>query len=121
MIHSDGFATSCKDLSEQEAERIIRKMEALAVNEGRWTRVEGRKMKYEELGKRQGMATPKQLRMIEAMWAGVSKYRAAEQQSSRAAALRGFLKRIVGVDDLRFIEGRQARKVIEALKAMNRQ
>jgi hypothetical protein len=123
ITEGDGFATSCKDLSEQEAERLIRQMELAAAAKGVWEiRAEARKdgsaegkRKYDELVGRQGMATPKQLRMIEAMWADVSYYRNAE---ARERALRYFLNHITGVDDLRFVEAWQVRKVIKAIEKM---
>jgi phage gp16-like protein len=119
MTEGEGFATSCKDLSEQEAERLIRQMELAAAAKGVWemrgaSSVErGASKKYDELGDRPGMATPKQLRMIEAMWAEVSYYRNAE---ARERALRYFLNHITGVDDLRFVEAWQVRKVVKALQ-----
>jgi len=115
MRESDGFATSCKDLREDEAERLIRKMEFLAVAKGVWQRYEGVK-RYEGLGNREGMATPRQLRMIEAMWKEVSKYR--RNKEARERSLRHFLRRIVGVDRLEFLEDYQVKKVVEAIKRM---
>lgn len=64
------------------------------------------------------MATPRQLRKIEAMWADVSR---ADTEEARATALRQFLKRIVGIENLRFLEGWQVKKVINALEAMQSQ
>lgn len=114
MTEGDGFATSCKDLSETEAEKLIRKMELEAAAKGVWKRY-GRGDKYDALAGREGMASPKQLRMIEAMWKEVSKYRKTE---ARERALRYFLHRIIRVDDLRFIEAWQVSKVIKALEEM---
>lgn len=118
MTEGDGFAVSCKDLSEAEAERLIRKMELAASAKGVWKRYIGdsKGQKYDELGDRPGMASPKQLRMIEAMWADVSKYR--RNPEARERALRYFLHHITGVDNLRFLESWHVKKVIKALEKM---
>lgn len=130
MTEGDGFAMSCKDLTEHEAERLIRKMELAAMNKGVWQEYspspnplpsegegkgEGVK-KYDELGDRPGMASPKQLRMVEAMWADVSKYKSDKE--ARERALRYFLHHITGVDRLEFLESWHVQKVIKALEKM---
>jgi hypothetical protein len=131
MSEGDGFAMSCKDLSETEADRLIKKMELAAAAKGVW-KIRGgdspdsttpngvRKsgtvpLKYDELGERPGMATPKQIRKIEAMWRDVSYYR---NQEARERALRYFLKHIAGVDRLEFLEARQVSKVLKAIEKM---
>lgn len=63
------------------------------------------------------MATPGQLRKIEAMWMGVSKM---PTYPAREKALKGFLKRITGVEELRFIESWRVQKVIRAVEAMRK-
>lgn len=105
-----------KDLTEDEAQELIQRLEEEAVSKGAWVKGQAGK-KYEELGRRKGMASPKQLRMIEAMWKDVSR---ARSQEARGKALRHFLKRIAGVEEMRFLESRQAHNVIEALKQMRR-
>lgn len=131
MTEGDGFAMSCKDLSEIEADRLIKKMELAATAKGVWKRYPktgdspdstaspvnpGQSpKKYDELRERPGMASPKQLRMIEAMWKDVSYHRNAE---ARERALRYFLNHITGVDDLRFIEAWQVRKIVKAIEKM---
>jgi len=123
MTEGDGFAMSCKDLSEAEAERLIRKMELAAAAKGVWKRYgdspdSTAARKYDDLGNRPGMATPKQLRMIEAMWADVSKYK--RNAEARESALRYFLHHIVGVDNLRFLESWHVQKVVRALERMKK-
>lgn len=124
MTEGDGFAMSCKDLSEPEADRLIKKMELAAAAKGVWEvraeaqkngSAEGASKKYDELAERPGMATPKQLRMIEAMWKDVSYHRNAE---ARERALRYFLNHIAGVDRLEFVEVRQVSKIVRALERM---
>ncbi len=104
--------TTSKDLLHSEAADLIREMEAHAVSQGVWRRKE---KKYDRFGNRSGFASPKQLRMIEGMWKDVSRAATVED---RAIALRHFLLRIVGVEDLRFLEPEHVRKVVNALKSM---
>ncbi len=121
MTEGDGFAMSCKDLSETEADRLIKKMELAAAAKGVWevrgqkTEDRGQTKKYDELLERPGMASPKQLRKIEAMWKEVSYYR---NEEARERALRYFLNHITGVDDMRFIEAWEVRKIVRAIEKM---
>jgi len=68
--------------------------------------------KYNNLATRKGMATPAQLRKIEAMWA--DRARAAD----RDASLRQFLQHKFSVSDVRFLDRRRASDVIVALERM---
>lgn len=77
----------------------------------------GFKERFEDLGYRDGMATPEQLRKIEAMWIGVSRM---PLRVSKLKALEGFLKRIAGVEHLRFVEDWQVQKLIKAIESMKR-
>ena len=113
LVNRYGAVTS-KALNVDEAADLIAYLEDMAVEAGVWEPY-ARKKKYEDLKGRPYMATPKQLRMIEAMWKDVSRHKRTKE---REAALRAFLKRIVGVDDLRFLEDWQVPKVVEALRAM---
>lgn len=110
-LMTEGLVTSCKDLSERESEILIRKMELAAVAKGVWERYT--KRKYEELGRREGMATPRQLRMIEGMWKEVSRMRTEE---GRKRALRYFIKRITGKDSIKFLEQSDVEKLVQAIK-----
>jgi hypothetical protein len=103
---------SSKKLTYSEASDLIRQMENYAVSMGVWRRKEKR---YDRYGHRPGFASPKQLRMIEGMWKDVSR---AQTEEDRKMALRHFLMRIVGIEDLRFIEPEHVRKVVYALKTM---
>ncbi len=114
MEHSEGFSVSCKDLSEAEADAIIRRIEQEAVAAGVWETRRSRS-RYEDLAHRPGMASPKQLRMIEAIWAEKSW---AHDPAARQAALRRFIFRIAHVQELRFLTSRGARAVIEAIRHM---
>ena len=68
--------------------------------------------KFDELGHRPGMASPKQLRLIDTLWLEVSRSKDPKR------ALRLFLFGHFGASDLRMVDIETAGKVIEALKAM---
>jgi len=74
--------------------------------------------KYESLGRRPGMATPAQLRMIEAMWAEVSVFRDAKR---REAALENFLRSKFQRMNVVNIEAELVERIVKALRAMKNQ
>ena len=116
-----GFSDTCKDLSEEEAAELIGEMEKEAIEKGVWKRHVVRDhgstfgLKYEDLGKRKGFASPKQLRLIEALWKGVSRTHKAD---ARQLALRRFIFRMTGVQELQWLTEDNAHGVIEAIKNM---
>lgn len=71
--------------------------------------------RWADLDNRPGMATGAQCRMIEAMWAEVSRMPTADE---RERALWSFLRRICGVDHFRFLKRWQVQKVVAAIEAM---
>jgi len=71
-------------------------------------------------GERPHMATPAQLARIEKDWEGLSWYWMRGEKRDKDLALRGFVKRIAGVSDLRFLTFDQAGNVIEAIKAITK-
>lgn len=77
----------------------------------------GFKDKFSDLAGREGMASPAQLRKIEAMWMDVSKM---PNYTAKQKALKGFLKRITGVEELRFLEDWQVQKVLRSIESMSR-
>lgn len=89
----------------------------LPEGEGEKKRMSGFKERFDELGRREGMATPSQLRHIEGLWMQVSKM---PHRTAKEKALQGFLKRIVGVDDLRFVESWMVHKIVRAMQSMRR-
>ena len=114
-----GFSGTSKDLSFNEAETLVQRLEAIAIPMGVWKRYEVRqsKKKYDDLGKRKGMASPRQLRMIEAMWKDASW---THDEAKRQVALRRFIFRIAAVDDIVFLTSQGANKVITAIQSMKR-
>jgi hypothetical protein len=77
----------------------------------------GFKNRYDELGHRDGMASPAQLRMIEGMWMEVSRM---TTYVAREKALEGFLKRVVNVQQMEWIENWMVQKIINAISHMKR-
>jgi hypothetical protein len=105
---------SCLALTGEQADLCIRRLTYIAIKMGVWEASE-RRTKYDNLGKRPGMASPKQLRMIEALWVDVS------YQKTYTAKLEAFRRFLLGhyrIDDLRFLEARDVGKIIDTLLAM---
>ncbi|ACF12751.1 conserved hypothetical protein [Chloroherpeton thalassium ATCC 35110] len=76
------------------------------------------RQKYDELGKRPGMASPKQLRMIEAIWKEVSVFQSAKR---RKAALSNFLhQRFNRISPLQ-IEAELVQRIFKTLQEMKLQ
>lgn len=117
MLASYGVESS-KELSYWEGVDLIKKMEGLVKNK---IRHKDNLNRYEELGIRwdevrgEYMATPKQLRMIEAMWCTHS---LVDQKNEEA--LRKFVKRITGVDRLEWLYMSDIKKVVNAIKRLKR-
>lgn len=110
VLSKYGVKSSTK-LSETKAAKLITEMNKAAGNKP----AAYYKNKYKGSKRSSDMATPAQLRAIEGMWADVSRKKDPEK---RAAALRKFTKRIVKVDDIRFMEQDQVHKIMEALQGM---
>ncbi len=106
---------SCKKLPAHLVPEFISMLEKMAVEAGVWV-IPNRK--YKDLNQREGMATPKQLRMIEAMWKEV-----AYQKDEKfvRTSLRKFLQKQFKVSDLRFIEKSMVSKIIKAIKSIQKQ
>lgn len=106
-------------LSRQEARELIDMLKKSAVQAGVWTNNRGfKKYKYDNLGKREGMASPKQLRMIESMWQDVS---FVKEEKARLEALDTFLSNHFGVDKLIWVESEMVSKIVNTLKTMRTQ
>jgi len=110
-ILRDWHVYSSTQLTAEGADQLIHFLRHAAEREGKW--IQPRK-KYAHLAGRYGMATPKQLRMIEAMWSGVSR---ASKPAERAYALCSFLERF-GINRLEDLEFHQVHKVVRTLQAM---
>lgn len=118
MLSDFNNASSSKDLSDTEARTLLNSLRDKAKEMGVFKPVKQfafQKHKYSNLVDRYGMASPAQLRKIEAMWFRVSRQ---DNDTDRAEALRIFSKKITGKDHLKFLTSEDVRKVIKALEAM---
>jgi len=107
-------ANSSKRLSFEQAETFIKNLESMAIEKGVWTPYKGQSA-YEDLGYREGMASPAQLRKIEAMWKDIS---GGGGGKARKKALRNWLNKYFGLSDLRFLSTARVNDVIHALGKM---
>lgn len=105
---------SSKLLSRNQQEELIQGLESEAIQKGVWKKFEG-KNRFESFGSRPGMASPAQLRKIEALWKDASDMK---DHKSRAKALRTFLDRHFKTSDLRFLDQHATKKVIHTLNHM---
>lgn len=119
ILSSFGVTTS-KNLSEDEAEKVIKQLKRNAISAGVYKPkndyrfIKGR---YEYLAGRPGMASPKQLRMIEAMWFEVS---FKDNDKNRKQALYKFIYKITGKQRMEFLTPVDVRKIVAAIKNMEK-
>ena len=105
LLHSFDVS-SCKQLGEDEASIVIQNLEYDLKAYNRQFQ-----KKFEELANRdKSMATPKQLRKIEAIWSEI--YDKSNNKDEKSKALRGYLRKHFKVSDLRFITKSRARDII---------
>jgi len=113
MLQEFAGVASSKNLTWRQADELIADMQRKT---GKQVQEKAEfKTRHNSLAKRPGMATPPQLRKIEAIWVEVSK---ADGPENRAKALRAFIERVAKVSDLRFLDRTGASAVITALEAM---
>ena len=101
-------ACSSKELSYLSAIDFIEILENTAVTLNCWVK---NPKKYENL-KRDNMATPAQMRMIEGLWREISYF---DNDDFAKKSLRKFLKSKFKVDDIKFLTKAKASKVIQAI------
>lgn len=104
ILSSFGVTTS-KDLSSEDAKKVIKIFEQLGFKPFI------KEPKHNKLSGRPGMATPKQLRKIEAMWKNSEVVKVKTDE-----ALQKFIKRIAGVDHIGWLTNDKVRKVIKAIE-----
>jgi hypothetical protein len=109
--------SSCKDLSLKDTCRFIDILEVQAIGVNKWQKP---KEKYDELSNRADMATPSQLRKIEAMWVDFLKisYGKEVRRSVARKSLRKLLLRLYHINDLRFLERDKVSKVLKTIESM---
>ncbi len=100
---------SSKDLRFGEANEVIRALEGMVPGKGRGGK------KYDDLRGRRGMATPKQLRMLEAMWKDVSVF---DDPKRRHEAWLRFLRNRFDRVMPEHIEATMVQRIRRALEAM---
>ncbi|MGI6394528.1 MAG: phage protein GemA/Gp16 family protein [bacterium] len=108
VLEKYGVKTSTA-LSDGKAAQLIDEMNRAAGN------TKYKRLKYAGLKRDREMASPAQLRAIEAMWADVSKMK---NERERAVALRKFIRRIVKVEEIQWLEKWMVKKIIKALVSM---
>lgn len=115
LIHINFYpAKSSKELNFVNAEVFVNCLKKMAIEQGVWVEKQG-KFTYEELGNREGMAKPSQLRMIEAIWKDLNPNKS---EKDRKRKLRGWLYKYFDVSDMKFLDEIRVHKVIHALKQM---
>lgn len=111
-------AKSSKDLCVKDAYELIYNLRTKAAEIGVFKPKKSttfKQYKYNVLGERKGMASPAQLRKIEAMWFDVS-YQKDEE--SRKKAFTTFIKRITNKDSIKFLTHNDIKKLIKAMENM---
>ncbi len=119
MLFNSYGVTSSKDLTYKQATDFMTNLKKQAEQAGLWeSKRSFQKYNYNNLEGREGMATPKQLRMMAAMWADYSN---CETNEDREKAFRNFISKRFSVSDIKFIDVKTASKIIHALKIMTEQ
>ena len=106
---------SSKNLTINQAEDLLKRLKYQASSMGLYTEKINYYKKYENMAGRYGMGTPKQLRMIEAMWKSVSNQ---ETEEKKEKALNHFVLRLVGKSHIKFLTQSEISKVIKAIQKM---
>ncbi|MEW5821124.1 MAG: regulatory protein GemA [Cyanobacteriota bacterium] len=107
---------SCKDLTQAQAKEFITFLKIQANESGlNFPQKSFNKFKHNNLSDRNGMASPKQLRKIEAMWLD---YTGDPDELSRIKRLNAFLDKRFGITNIKFLPISKASKVIYCLQKM---
>ena len=109
---------SARDINNYQAAMVLAELKKLGWKEKKRKPQPGdgqlKKLKYDDLANRLGMATPKQLRMIEAMWMTGSNIR----EKNIPSFLR-FLKSRFEISGMRFIEEFDIHRIVKAIEVIN--
>ena len=115
QVANDSRVDSSKQLTWRQAEELI---DELQVKKGSHAPVKAqRPLPFSDLDGRQGMASGAQCRLMAVSWGEVSR---AETAETKMMALDRFIKRIVGVESIRFVKGYQVEKVMKAIGEMKK-
>lgn len=126
ILRANSGKESAKDLTPGEANKVLDHLKALGWKIKSSKAVDSKQLavdsncqpstghrqpkRHDDLGKRPGMATPAQLRLIEVTWVNNQHVREKTPE-----ALRKFIEHRFGISGLRFIEGRDVGKVLKAI------
>lgn len=112
MLHAQAQVNSSNNLDYYQAADIIAHMEknAAELKIG----LSPKTKKYDNLKRSNAYPTPAQLRYIEGLWN--EKSRASAEM--KAEALDKFIKRICGVDSIKFLKKKQVQPLLNAIKSL---
>lgn len=112
---------SSKELTLQQAETLVNQLKKQAIASGKYTpkkQYAFQKYKYNNIGERDNkMATPLQLRKVEALWLRISNQ---ANDIDRESALNKMCERITGKERLMFLTKQDISKLITALENMQK-
>jgi hypothetical protein len=114
QVADDVKVTSSKQLTWRQAESLVDELQAKKGGSPS-PAPPVRAKPFADMDGRPGMASGAQLRMVAAMWGEVSR---AENAADRAKALDRFIKKIAGVESIRFVKSFQVEKLVKALDKM---
>lgn len=123
-ILSDYRVKTSTDLSFKQAGSLINRLEEKALqlggwNSNGWVKIKPKNTKqYDNLGIRDGMATPVQLRKIEGMWFDVTRQ---GTRNEGLKALKTFLQSRFGIVSMDAVTDDDVKRVVRALTAMKKQ
>ena len=113
ILANNYSVTSCKDLTQAQAKEFINFLKREANNAGlNFPQQSFNKHKHNNLAGRDNMATPKQLRKIEAMWLD---YTNDTDEEGRTKRLNAFLFKKFKVSHIKFLTKDTVSKVIYCL------
>ena len=115
ILYMNFGVCSCTRLSFENANHMINWLAKQAENMG--VNKNSNKTKFNELANRPNMATPRQLRKVEAMWKDVCQQTSIEEMKR---GLRKFLEKKCNVSDLKFLDKTQVTKLIVILNDMQK-
>lgn len=116
QVSSNPKLQSSKDLSWRQAEDVIDELQRKKGGSPAPAQVR-KPLPFTDLDGRPGMATGAQCRLLAVSWSEVSR---AESTEAKMTALDKFIKRIVGVESIRFVKGWQVEKVMKAIAEMKK-
>lgn len=114
-------ATSSKNLTARQAKDMVAALHELLPAEEREAHpvpqiAPGTRLRFDRLGDREGMASPRQLRMLEASWVQRSR---AEDLSAKQDAFREFLRTRFHIERIEWIPSDQVGRILRAIQAVD--